>query len=179
MQSIRRILDGLYLGSALLGAAFVVGIAALITAQVIGREFGTQVKGADDLTAWSVVAAGFLPLAYTYRSGGHIRVTVLIELFQGIVRRVMELVVLLIALFFIGYLCFSGFDMVWDSFRFNDLSQGLIAVPLWIPQLSIPVGTLVLAIAIVDDIIVSLAGGQASHLGSANEPDRLDLTHID
>ena len=59
---LRRALDGVYLFGAFLGAGFVVAIGLVITAQVVSREFGQQVRGADDITAWSVAAAAFLPL---------------------------------------------------------------------------------------------------------------------
>ena len=164
---LRLALDVLYTASAYAGAVFILGIGLLITAQVVGREFGTQVKGADDLTAWSVVAAGFLPLAHTYRSNGHIRVTLLIERFSGTRRRLLELVVLAMALFLVGFLCFSAFDMVWDSLRFKELSHGLIVIPIWIPQVSIGLGTLILLIAIIDDVVVSFLGGSPSYVRAA------------
>ena len=160
---VRRWLDTLYLGAALLGAAFTVGIGVLITLQIVGRQWGVQVKGADDLTAWSVVATGFLPLAYTFRNAGHIRVTLLVESLSGMARSVLEFLVLALAAFFVGYLCYSSFDMVWDSIRFGDLSQGLIVIPIWIPQLSMPLGTLVFLMAIIDDIIVLCLGGTPSY----------------
>jgi len=166
-SQMRKALDCLYLVSASVGAAFILGIGVLITLQVAGRNLGLQVKGADDLTAWSVVAAGFLPLAHTYRRNSHIRVTLLIERFSGNVRRVLELTVLSAALFFVGFLSFSAFDMVWDSLRFKDLSQGLIVIPIWIPQVSIGIGTLILVIAIIDDIVASLLGGEVSYVSSA------------
>jgi TRAP-type C4-dicarboxylate transport system permease small subunit len=174
----RRILNGLYTATALLGTVFIVAICVLMTAQVVGREFGVQVKGADDLTAWSVVAAAFLPLAHTYRHGGHIRVTLLIERARGPLRRALELAVLVMALFFIGYLTWSGFDMVRDSLRFDDLSQGLLVIPIWIPQISIPIGTLVLTIAILDDIMTTFFGGEPSYLNSDKSID-LSQTHMD
>ena len=164
---LRAALNVLYMASAYAGAVFILGIGLLITAQVIGREFGTQVKGADDLTAWSVVAAGFLPLAYTYRSNGHIRVTLLIERTSGTRRRLLELVVLAMALFLVGFLCYSAFDMTWDSLRFKALSHGLIVIPIWIPQISIGLGTLILLIAIIDDVVVSLLGGTPSYVQAA------------
>ena len=175
MKRMRKILDTLYATGAFIGAAFIVGIGLLITAQVVGREFGTQVKGADDLTAWSVVAAGFMPLAYTYRMNGQIRVTLLIERFSGTTRRVLELIVLAGAMFFVGYLTFSAFDMIWDSWRFGDLSNGLIVIPLWIPQISVGLGTLLFLIAIMDDIAVSLMGGKPSYLEAAEATDMRQL----
>ena len=164
---VRTALEALYRWVAYLGAFFIVGICLLITAQVIGRETGVQVKGADDITAWSVVAAGFLPLAHTYRMNGQIRVTLLIERFSGVTRTVLELVVLGVALFLVGFLCFSAFDMTWDSYRFGDLSQGLIVIPIWIPQISIGVGTLVLVIAIIDDVVSTMLGRLPSYVVAA------------
>ncbi len=175
MLKTRRILDALYAVGAYTGAAFIVGIGLLITAQVVGREFGTQVKGADDLTAWSVVAAGFLPLAHTYRSNGQIRVTLLIERFSGATRRVMELIVLVVAMFFVGFLTYSAFDMIWDSMRFGDLSNGLIVIPLWIPQASMGVGALLFLVAIIDDIVVSLLGSDPSYVQSSAARDLPEL----
>lgn len=169
VRLLRTALDRLYLWSAYLGAAFIVGIGALIAAQVVGREFGTQVRGADDLTAWSVVAAGFLPLAHTYRKNEQIRVTLLVERFEGAARRAAEFVAMALAVFFVGYLCYSASDMVWDSFRFKDLSHGLIVIPIWIPQVSVAVGTLILLIAVLDDIVCAMFGHEPSYLKSARE----------
>lgn len=166
----RKTLDAIYFGTALLGALFIVVIGLLICAQVFGRQFGIQVKGADDLTAWSVVAAGFLPLAYTFRNGRHIRVTLIIEK-AGHARKAMELAVLVLATFFVGCLTYSSIDMVRDSIRFDDLSQGLINIPLWIPQISIPTGSAVLTLAMVDDIVTLLAGNAPSYVIAADRKD--------
>jgi len=161
---LRRILNALYLGGALAGAGSIVAIGLLIVSQVTGRELGVLVKGADDLTAWSVVAAGFLPLAYTYRQNRHIRVTVVVEQLGGWRRRFLEIFILLVSLFLASYMTYSAFDMIRDSFRFEELSQNLIVIPIWIPQSSIAVGSLLLAIAIMDDLVVSLLGGQPAHV---------------
>ena len=170
---LRRILDSIYFAGALAGAVSIVAIGLLITSQVVGRQLGIQVKGADDLTAWSVAAAGFLPLAYTYRNSGHIRVTVLIGQFAGTRRRMMEIVVLILAAFFVGYMTYSAVDMVWDSYRFEELSQNLIVIPIWIPQSSVTLGSLLFTIAILDDLIGALLGRMPSYVTSSAtaEPD--------
>ncbi len=173
-RALRAALDALYAFSAYAGAAFVLGIGLLIASQVIGREFGQQVKGADDLTAWSVVAAAFLPLAYTYRTNGQIRVTLVIERLTGARRRILERIVLALALFLVGFLCYSGFDMAWDSFRFDDHSNGLIVIPLWIPQISIGIGTLIFLIALLDDLAASLAGREPSYQRAAEAASDAD-----
>lgn len=173
----RKALDFLYYCTALLGALFIVAIGLLILSQVVGRQIGVQIKGADDLTAWSVVAAGFLPLAYTFRNGGHIRVTLIIEK-AGRFKQPMEIAVMVVGLFFTGYLTYSSIDMVWDSIRFDDLTQGLINIPLWIPQISIPIGAAVFAIALLDDLLCLLFRATPSYVLAASQDDPTNI-HAD
>ena len=168
---LRPILNALYMGGALAGAGSIVAIGLLIVSQVAGRELGILVKGADDLTSWSVVAAGFLPLAYTYRQNRHIRVTVLVEQLTGWRRRILEICILCVSLFLAAYMAYSAFDMIWDSFRFGELSQNLIVIPIWIPQTSIAIGSLLLAVALMDDLVVSLMGGLPAHMDAGASSD--------
>jgi len=48
--------------------------------------------------------------------------------------------------------------LAWQSHAFNDISQGNDATPLWIPQVAMAVGALVLAIAMLDDFILHIRG---------------------
>jgi len=48
--------------------------------------------------------------------------------------------------------------MVYTSWVIHELSQGLIPLPLWIPQLGMAIGTTMLAIAMLDRLIEVLAG---------------------
>jgi TRAP-type C4-dicarboxylate transport system permease small subunit len=52
-----------------------------------------------------------------------------------------------------------------ESLRFNDLSSGMIAVPLWIPQASMVAGTAILATALLDDLVAVLTGRPPSYAG--------------
>jgi hypothetical protein len=49
---------------------------------------------------------------------------------------------------------------VWQSRAFNDVSQGNDATPLWIPQIAMAVGAIVLLIAMVDDLVLVLRNRQ-------------------
>ena len=51
--------------------------------------------------------------------------------------------------------------LAYQSFDFNDISTANDATPLWIPQLSMAAGTLVLLVAFVDDLVLELAGRRA------------------
>ena len=55
----------------------------------------------------------------------------------------------------------------WLSYKLNDISQGQDAMPLWIPQLSMAIGTTVLAIGLVDHLIQILFTGESKFIESS------------
>jgi TRAP-type C4-dicarboxylate transport system permease small subunit len=60
----------------------------------------------------------------------------------------------LLAWLFAFYSC----RLAWQSKMFNDLSTGNDATPLWIPQLSMAAGTVIFAIAFMDEIVLEIQG---------------------
>ncbi|NWF55584.1 MAG: TRAP transporter small permease [Syntrophaceae bacterium] len=139
-----------------MGACFVALIAVIIIIQVIGRELGYQVRGADDFTAWSVAASIFFALAYTLKKGGHIRVTLIIERLRGRSARAATLISLFVGTLVTGMLALSAIHLVADSYRFEEVAQGLLSVPLWIPQMGLLLGSLLLFLALLDSFLVAL-----------------------
>jgi hypothetical protein len=53
--------------------------------------------------------------------------------------------------------------MVWFSYATHDVSQGLVPVPLWIPQAAMALGLATLFVALLDDLVVVLAGKAPAH----------------
>jgi TRAP-type C4-dicarboxylate transport system permease small subunit len=55
---------------------------------------------------------------------------------------------------------FAGFSLrlAWQSYAFNDISTANDATPLWIPQVTMAVGTVVLLIAFVDELVIEWRG---------------------
>jgi len=157
-MTLRRALDSLYDAAAYLAALFLIGTLAMVLLGIVGRWLAFHVPGTDAYAGYCMAAAGFLALAHTLKRGEHIRVTLLIERLQPRARRAVELWALgagtLLALLFAW---FSG-RLAWQSFDFNDVSTASDATPLWFPQLSMALGTLVLAIAFVDELVRELRG---------------------
>jgi TRAP-type C4-dicarboxylate transport system permease small subunit len=151
---LRKFLDSLYLGSGILAAAFLVGIGVLMLAQIIGRELGYQVRGADDLTAWFCAASAFLPLAHTFKRGELVRVGLLLERLRPAARRHAEIVSLGIAGIFVAYMAWSATRFVYQSWEINDVAQGMLPLPMWIPQSSFALGVIILFIAIADELVL-------------------------
>jgi len=166
----RKLLDRLYLIAALLAGFCIVAMAVLILCQIVGRWFGIIVPSTEDFSGYLLAAASFLALPYTLRSGGHIRVSLLVTRLHGIQRKILEGLVLLLGLLFSGFAAFSVTGLVIESWRFGDISQGYISVPLWIPQTPMAVGLVILTIALLDEAIVLLSGKQPAYLQHDENP---------
>ena len=55
------------------------------------------------------------------------------------------------------------------SYEIEDLAQGPLPVPLWIPKLSMPIGAGILLIAILDELATVLRGGRPGYVVAAEE----------
>lgn len=152
----RKALDFLYGAAGYLAAFFMVGVLLMVLASVIGRAVGFNLRGSDAYAGYAMAAASFLALAHTLKRGEHIRVTLLLERFGGRLRRPLEIWSHLAGIVFCGALAWYSARLVWQSHAFNDISQGNDATPLWIPQIAMAVGALVMLVAMVDDLVLLL-----------------------
>lgn len=153
-------LDRLYDAAGYLAAFFMVGILFMVLASVLGRALGFNLRGSDAYAGYAMAAASFLALAHTLKRGEHIRVTLLLERFGGRFSHALEIWSHLAGAFFSGALAWFSVRLVWQSRAFNDISQGNDATPLWIPQLAMAAGAIVLLVAMVDDLVRVLRGEQ-------------------
>jgi TRAP-type C4-dicarboxylate transport system permease small subunit len=156
---IRTFLDRLYLFSGYLAGLFLVAVFLLMMALSVGREVGINVKSGDDIASWCMAAMAFLGLAHTFRRGELIRMGLLIERLQGPPRRVLEIFVLLLGTAIVGYFAWQAVKFTYQSWLLNDLSSGALVVPLWVPQLGLSTGTVILLVAFVDELMHVLRGG--------------------
>jgi TRAP-type C4-dicarboxylate transport system permease small subunit len=155
---LRRFLDGLYTSAAALAALCMVGLLTMVMLSVVSRQLGFNVRGTDAYAGYLMAGAGFLALAHTLKKGEHIRVTLILNALTGTWRKALEVWSLCFASVLSSVLAFYSCKLAWDSLQFNDMSTGVDATPLWIPQLVMAVGTVVFAIAFVDDFILELLG---------------------
>ena len=154
----RRLLNALYDGAAALAAVFMVGLLVMVLLSILGRQLHFHVPGTDAYAGYMMAAAGFLALAHTLKRGEHIRVTLLLSRLRGKARRGMELWALFAATLLAALSAFYSARLAWQSHQFNDISTGNDATPLWIPQLAMALGTLILLIAFIDELVLEWRG---------------------
>ena len=165
----RRFLDRLYIVSGGIGAFFVALLAALMIAQSILREFGVRTGAVNDVVAWCCAAASFFAMAHAFKHGDFVRVTLLLEKLPPAKRRAAEIMCLGIATVSVGYLAFWANKFTYDSFMFDEKAQGLLAIPIWIPQASFAIGSVLLLVAVVDELVIVLQGGKPSYVAAVEE----------
>jgi TRAP-type C4-dicarboxylate transport system permease small subunit len=127
------------------------------------RILGLPTGGSDDIVAWCCAAAGFLAMAHTFRRGDFVRVVLLIDRLDVRRRRAFEIVALTIAAAFVAYLLWAAAQFVYESWDFHDMANGMIAIPLWIPQSSFVLGVFLLLVAVIDELVTVLKGGRPAY----------------
>jgi TRAP-type C4-dicarboxylate transport system permease small subunit len=160
---VRAALELLYRTSGRLAGFFLIAIAVLSLAQIGGRLLGFAAHSFDEFAGYCMAASSFLGLAYTLRASEHIRMTLIVHRTRGAARRTLELACLAAGAFLAGFFAWHASDMAWFSYTTHDVSQGLVPVPLWIPQTGMALGLVVLLVALLDDLIVALGGGVPSY----------------
>ena len=157
-MSARRLLDGLYDAAAYVAAFFMVATLAMVALGIVGRLVNWYVPGTDAYAGYCMAAAGFMALAHTLKRGEHIRVSLLLERAGPRVRRGLELGSLTIATVLAGAFAWYSVRLAFQSWQFNDTSTGNDATPLWIPELAMAAGTIVLLIAFADELTLEWRG---------------------
>ena len=154
----RRALDTLYNSAAALAAFFMVALLIMVLLSITGRQFNFHVPGTDAYAGYLMAGSGFLALAHTLKRGEHIRVTLLLSALKGGWKKGMEVwaygFASALSAMFAYYCC----RLAWQSKTFNDVSTSSDATPLWIPQIAMAVGSVILAIAFLDELVLELSG---------------------
>ena len=157
-MTLRRSLDALYAGAGVLAALGMVGTLAMVLLGIAGRLLHFHVPGTDAYAGYCMAAAGFLALAHTLKRGEHIRVTLILDHVGAMAQRGLEIWALVVAAALAALFAVYSTRLAFQSWQFNDISTASDATPLWIPQLAMAIGTIVLLIAFVDDLVLELTG---------------------
>lgn len=162
--ALRRGLDAVFAFAAVLAAVAVFAIFVLMIAASIGRFAGWRVGWVNDVVAWLCAAAAFLAMAHAFKHGDFVRVTLLLEQVGPRTRHALEVVSLAVAAAAIAYLSWWAARFTWESWAFNDIATNMVAIPMWIPQLSFLAGALLFLIAVLDELLLVLRGEQPTYV---------------
>jgi TRAP-type C4-dicarboxylate transport system permease small subunit len=168
----RRALDNLYSAALWASALCLVAIALLVGAQLAGRLVdGTLallhlprtdfvVLSLNEICGYLLAGASFLALAGTLKAGAHIRVTMVLQALGEGARRPAEICAFGVALAGAAYMSWQLGRFAWVSFLFDEVSPGVVRVPLCYPQALMALGAALLAVALADELVIIARGGR-------------------
>jgi TRAP-type C4-dicarboxylate transport system permease small subunit len=156
----RTFLDRLFDAAAYLAAFFLVGTLAMVLVGIVGRLVNWYVPGTDAYAGYCMAASGFLALAHTLKRGEHIRVSLVLEHVGARARHGLEAWSLAVATILSGAFAFYSARLAFQSWAFNDVSTANDATPLWIPELAMAAGTVILFVAFIDEFVLELRGAR-------------------
>ena len=144
-------------------------ICVAMVGQSILRELGVRTGAVNDVVSWFCAAAAFFTMAHAFKHGDFVRVTLMLESATPKGRRTLELVSLVIGSIATAYLAWSACLFTYESWEFQDIAQGLLPIPLWIPQLSFAFGSVLLWVAVVDELILVRQGETPTFVRAVEE----------
>lgn len=151
--ALRRSLDLFYGGCGVLAGLCLVGIAAFVMLQIAGRPIGLVFSWTPEYAGYAMASMSFLGLAFTFNTGGQVRVGMLLNMLPSSGRRWLDALCLAMGLGVMAYFTWFSVIMTMQSHEFNDVGQGVIPVPLWIPQTIMSFGLFAQVVALADNLI--------------------------
>jgi TRAP-type C4-dicarboxylate transport system permease small subunit len=142
-------LDRLYLYCGYLAAFFLACIFLTTILQVASRLLGMNITGLTDYAGYFMAASAFLAFPHTFNRGAHIRIELFMSM-MGRFRIVAEWFSFIASSAIAVWLAYFAWSMIYWSRALNDISQGLDATPIWIPQMSMAIGMSIMAICVID-----------------------------
>lgn len=164
----RAFLDRIYRAAGWISALTILAIAVLISAQIF-LNFATRVFGLPlpstipsyaDFSGFMLAAATFLAMPYTFRSGGHIKVSLVTARLPARATFFAEVIALTAATALTAFAVYYIWVLVAESIHFDDVSNGTIPIPLWIPQTAMGIGMTLLCVAIFHSLIETILRGE-------------------
>ena len=123
-----------------LGCLMFLTVAVIITLEVIMRfVFRSPTMWVMEISSLLTIVASFLLFAYTLQEKGHTRVDFITAMLSKKSVYFLELFTSLLGLIYCGVLAWYGVKMVQSSLIMGEVTQTL-QIPLWIPQVFVPIG---------------------------------------
>lgn len=154
-----RLLDWVTLAANVVGSCLIVGLVALITFDVLGRNlFGAPISGVPELVSLSIVAIVFLQAPQALRAGRLTRSDGVIDVLKSRTPRVaasLETIFDLVGVAVLGAILYSHWPIMIRSWERNDFvgAVGNFTAPTWPVKVMLAIGAMLLALQFASRIL--------------------------
>ncbi|MGR3464406.1 TRAP transporter small permease [Limimaricola sp.] len=152
-----NLLDRIYKAAGLVSALLILAICLLVSLQIVLNAIGrlspgllpSTIPSYADFAGFMLASSTFLAMAYTLRSGGHVRVNLFVQRLPQGGTLLAEAAALVAGAAFVGLALWYTVALVLESFHYGDVSSGIVPVPLWVPQSVMAAGLALLLVAML------------------------------
>jgi len=148
----------LFLGGLFLSLSVLI-IATEIT---LRRFFQYSMIGSDEIAAFSVVWSVLFTASLAVKNNLHVRIDVIFFFFPPTVGRYIDALGTLFSMGFTAFLAWSGYALVVESLMLGEVTMTMLRLPVWIPQLILPIGGFLLTLRLGQRFLHLLFGHRAS-----------------
>lgn len=128
---------------ALASELILASLVVMVNVEIVMRNvFSITIGIVDELMGYFLVAIVFLGLGQSIRQGALLRVDVFINALGNRVRWLLDRVFALIGVAIMSIYVFHLWNLVANSYRRGSVSGSAVAIPLWIPQSFMVVGSI-------------------------------------
>jgi TRAP-type C4-dicarboxylate transport system permease small subunit len=158
-REVNRIAWRLENALALVSAMIILLAMLFVAAEVISRSpyvFNSPIPGHLELSELLMPAIVFLALSYTQATGGHVRMTLAIDLLPRGPRRFTEIAIKLLSLAVYAVLCFYSAKHAYGTWKFSDVTMSPPYFLVWPAAAMAPIGFFLSTLRIYLEVIHSV-----------------------
>ena len=156
---IRKMFNGLITGRGMLSGIFILIAAFLVAFEVVMRYIvNAPTTWSFNITQFFIIYAAYLGAAYTLKENHHVRVEFFVDwlsryrLPSTLLRFLCDLVLLA----FWGFATWSTYKAAYFSYLISEVTQSFIRFPLALPLAAIVLGSFLLCLQILADMVAIL-----------------------
>ncbi len=160
----------------LVSATLILFAMLLVSAEVISRKlFNMPIPGQLELGELLMPPIIFLAIAYTQSTGGHVRMTIIIDHLPPAWRHTTEIVVKVLAIAVYAVLCFYSAKYAWRTWQFHDVTMSPPYYVIWPSAIMVPIGMFLVTLRVYLEVLhllfPKLLPGSEPGLASASQAE--------
>jgi len=138
----------------LVSATLILLAMLLVSAEVISRKFlNMPIPGQLELGELLMPPIIFLAIAYTQSTGGHVRMTIVIDHLPPAWRHATEIAVKVLAIAVYAVLCFYSAKYAYRTWQFHDVTMSPPYFVVWPSAIVVPIGMFLVTLRVYLEVL--------------------------
>lgn len=157
VKSLHKILKAITNLFGTIAGFLILCIAFMITYEVIVRAaFNAPTEWVTEISTYFLSIGGFLGMGVAYAGKKHIRVDIFLTKMSHKTQTYLSLITSLLGAFYAFLFAMKGLDMALLSLELDNRAPTTLSSPLWIPQMSMPLGLGLLALLLLETFLIDI-----------------------